>query len=75
MKWTDFKRKYPNYSRFRFGENKNDVEFLFNDDNYDPFNKDGTLKKTLYHFPSWNGHTYEPENINDFLYTNDKQAF
>ena len=76
MKFTEFVRRYPNYSRLRFGADKNgNVEFLFNDGNYNPFDKDGKLVKVLYQFPSWNGHTYKPENIKEFLYTNDKKAF
>ena len=67
MKWADFKRKYPNYTRYRFDENYvGNVVFKFNGDNYNPFYDDGTLKKTLYHFPSSNGHI-KTENINDFL--------
>jgi len=44
--------------------------FLFNRDFYNPFKEDGTLKKTLYHFPN---DSWPAENINDFLYTSDKK--
>jgi len=43
MKWSDFKKKYPNYSRYRFSEDDaGNVQFLFNGDFFDPFNSDGT---------------------------------
>lgn len=68
MKFTEFVKRYPNYDQNRFGQDSNgNVTFLFNGSYYDPFNSDGTLKKSLYQFPSFEGHHYTPENINDFL--------
>jgi len=67
MKFTEFERLYPNYDRYRFTSENGEVRFLFNGDEYNPFNNDGKLVKSLYQFPSWNGHSYKPENINDFL--------
>jgi hypothetical protein len=73
MKWSDFKKKYPNYSRYRFSEDDaGNVQFLFNGDFFDPFNSDGTLKLILYHFYF---DKYPPENIKDFLDTNDKNTY
>ena len=64
MKWTEFVKRYPNYEKHRFFNEGGDVKFLFNGDYYDPFNPDGSLKKTFYHFA---GDSWNPENINDFL--------
>ena len=71
MKFSDFVKKYPYYSRFRFSSNNGNVVFNFNGDEYDPFDSQGRLVKTLYHFP---GDSWPPENINDFLITDDKKA-
>ncbi|EDO29452.1 predicted protein [Nematostella vectensis] len=49
-----------------------DVQFVFNGDEYDPFDKNGNLVKTLYHFP---GNSWKPENIQDFLVADDTQAY
>jgi len=67
MKFAEFERLYPNYDRYRFSSENGEVRFLFNGDEYNPFNNDGRLVKTIYQFPSWNGHSYKPEDIRDFL--------
>jgi len=67
MKFTEFEKRYSNYDRDRFYSVNGEVRFIFNGNEYNPFNKDGKLVKILYEFPSWNGHSYKPENINDFL--------
>jgi len=67
MKFTEFVKKYPNYSTNRFSQDVNgDVRFLFNGDDYNPYDKNGNLIE-IYKFPSWRGETPEPENIHDFL--------
>ena len=67
MKFTEFIKKFPKYDRYRFSNEGGQVRFIFNSDKYDPFDNNGNLIKTLYKFPSWNGHTYKPEDIRDFL--------
>jgi len=68
MKFTDFVEKYPNYSTNRFSPDVNgNVRFLFNGDDYNPYDKNGNLVNTVYEFPSWRGETPKPENIHDFL--------
>ncbi|XP_048588585.1 uncharacterized protein LOC125572279 [Nematostella vectensis] len=73
MKFTEFVKRYPYYSRFRFSADEHgNVQFVFNGDEYDPFDKNGNLVKTLYHFP---GNSWKPENIQDFLVADDTQAY
>ena len=65
MKFTEFVKRYPNYSRYRFSsDDGGNVVFLFNGQEYNPFDSDGQLIEK-YHFP---GDKWKPENINDFLY-------
>ena len=63
MKWTEFKARYPNYEPYRFSSQNGEVRFLFNGDDYDPFDSHGNLKKIYYEFGGGYGH----ENIKDFL--------
>ena len=63
MKWTEFVDRYPGYADYRFSNRDGRVMFLFNGDYYDPFDAQGHLKKTLYHFQG----NYAPENIKDYL--------
>ncbi|XP_048579609.1 uncharacterized protein LOC125560969 [Nematostella vectensis] len=73
MKFTEFVKRYPYYSRFRFSADEHgNAQFVFNGDEYDPFDKNGNLVKTLYHFP---GNSWKPENIQDFLVADDTQAY
>ena len=72
MKFSEFVKKYPHYSRFRFSNRDGDVVFNFNGYEYYPFDKDGNIAKTLYRFP---GNKWKPENINDFLDTDDQKAY
>ena len=75
MRWSVFREKYPSYSRFRFSaDERGNVQFNFNGQEYDPFDAHGNLTKTLYRFPSYEGHTYEPENIQDFLNSDYKEV-
>jgi len=68
MRFTDFVEKYPKYSTNRFSPDVNgNVRFLFNGDDYNPYDENGNLVKTVYEFPSWEGETPKPENIHDFL--------
>jgi len=68
MKFTDFVERYPNYNTNRFSQDVNgNVRFLFNGNDYNPYDKNGNLVKTVYEFPSWRGETPKPENIHDFL--------
>ena len=68
MRFTDFVEKYPKYSTNRFSPDVNgNVRFLFNGDDYNPYDKNGNLVKSVYEFPSWEGETPKPENIHDFL--------
>src|SRR6056300_881014 len=75
MKWKDFIKKYPNYSRYRFSSDKLNgfVSFIFNVDEYTPINADGTFNKEIFHFDSHD--TYPPENIHTFLNAHDKETF
>lgn len=74
MKWKDFIKKYPNYSRYRFSAgNNNFVSFIFNGDEYYPINADGTFNQEIFHFDSHD--TYPPENIHTFLNAHDKETF
>jgi len=48
MKFSDFERKYPNYEHQRFTtDSDGNVRFIFNGDEIDPFNADGSLKKKI----------------------------
>ena len=64
MKFSDFVKTYPYYSRFRFSNYNGNVVFNFNGNEFDPFDSQGNLKERLYHFL---GNKWPPENINDFL--------
>lgn len=46
-----------------------------NGQQYDPFDAHGNLVKTLYRFPFFEGHAYKHENIQDFLHSDDKDAY
>ena len=67
MKFSEFAKKYPHYSRFRFGNEDGYVVFYFNGETYNPFSN-GKLIKTFFHFPN---DSYKAEDINDFLYGKD----
>ena len=73
MKWKDFIKKYPNYSRYRFSADNNGfVSFIFNGDEYTPINADGTFNKEIFHFPH---DGWPAENIHTFLNSDDKKTF
>ncbi|EDO48021.1 predicted protein [Nematostella vectensis] len=68
MKFTEFAKRYPYYSRFRFSADEHgDVQFNFNGDEYDPFDKNGNLVKTLYRFPAANSAKKELDKFADWI--------
>ena len=68
MKFTEFQRRYPNYSSQRFhSDGDGNVRFIFDGNDYDPFDIDGNLIKTEYNFPHYYGKIYPTQYIYTYL--------